>query len=275
VPLHASRYAVPALPELLYQGSADYRRETQGIRECAGIADLTKQNLAIPGPEGKVEPSFDHIEDCHEGTGKLMGHVVLITGADSGIGRMIAVAYAREGANIAFTYLKEYTDAAVTADLIRGAGISMMALKMDKTGHQTCEDVIRQVVETFGHIDIFINNAAHPQTYRELEKLADDELERTLKTNIAATIEFCRAVLKHLPPGGSIINTTSIDVAKPSNILALCAATKAALANLTAALAKEAAGRGVKVKITPAGFRPNYKGTQSQYPLASRTSAQP
>lgn len=222
-----------------------------------------------------MDSSFDYNNDLCKRAGKLQSYAVLITGADSGLGRAIAVAYAREGANIAFTYMKEYTDAAVTADLIRGTGASVLALQMDKTGHHACENVIRQVVETFGHIDIFINNAAHPQTYRELEELADDELEHTLKTNIAGTIEFCCAVLKHLPPGGSIINTTSIDVVKPSNSLPPYAATNAALANLTAALAKDAIGRGVKVKMKPADFRPNYKETQSRSLPVSRTSVSP
>ena len=199
-----------------------------------------------------MEPSFGYSKSACKRSGKLRGCVALITGADNGIGRAIAVAYAREGANIAFTYQKGYTDAAVTADMIRDSRTSMMALKMDQTKRHACEDVIRQVVETFGHIDILVNNTAYQQTYSALEELADDELERISNTNIADTVEFCRAALKHLPPGGSIINTTSIEAVKPGNSLAPYAAAKATLANFTATLAKEALGRGVKVTgVTP------------------------
>ena len=209
--------------------------------------DLPAQNQAIPGQECELEPLFDHGEDSYTGSDKLAGRVALITGADNGIGRSIALSYAREGAHVAFTYRQEVTDAAETADLIREAGARVMAIKMDQSIRSACEDVIRQVLETFGHLDILINNPAHRQTCGELQELADDELERTLSTNIAGTIYFCRAALKHLPPGGSIINTTTVQALESSEHRTPYATSKAAIANFTVALAKEAIGKGVRV----------------------------
>lgn len=209
--------------------------------------DFPQQQQSIPGEEREMEPLADHGESSYKGSGKLAGCVALITGADSGIGRAIALAYAREGADVAFTYLEEDADAEKTANLVRDAGRKVLAIKMDQTQRSACDDAVAQVLREFGHLDILINNAGFQQTYSKLEDVPDDELRRTVGTNIEGMIYLCRAALTHLPPGGSIINTTSIQAFKPSRNLAPYAATKAAIANFTLSLAEEAIEKGIRV----------------------------
>ncbi len=194
-----------------------------------------------------MEPLADHGESSYKGSDKLAGAVALITGADSGIGRAVALAYAREGADVAFTYLAEDTDAEKTADLVRDAGRKVLAIKMDQSQRSACDEAVAQVLREFGHLDILINNAGFQQTYSKLEDVPDDELRRTVGTNIEGMIYLCRAALTHLPPGGCVINTTSIQAFKPSRNLAPYAATKAAIANFTLSLAEEAIAKGIRV----------------------------
>lgn len=198
-----------------------------------------------------MQPEPDHGEKSYKGSGQLEDCVAPITGADSGIGRSVALAYAREGADIAFTYLEEDADAETTAKLIRDAGVKALAIKMDQTRREACDGVIDQVLREFSHLDILINNAGFQQTYSSLEELPDDELRLAISTNIEGMSYFCRAALRHLPPGGRIINTTSIQAFKPNKNLApyaaIKAAIKAAIANFTLSLAEEAIEKGVRV----------------------------
>lgn len=209
--------------------------------------DFPEQQQSIPGREAQMHPNADHGETSYRGSGKLEGRVALITGADSGIGRAVALAYAREGANVAFSYLEEDSDAEKTAELIRDAGSKALAVKMDQTRSSACDELIERVVREYGQLDILVNNAGFQQTYSTLEEIPDAELRHTISTNIEGMIYLCRAALRHLPPGGSVINTTSIQAFKPSNNLAPYAATKAAVANFTLSLAAEAINQGVRV----------------------------
>lgn len=206
-----------------------------------------QQDQPIPGYEKDMEPRADHGETSYRGSKKLEGAVALITGGDSGIGRAIALAYAREGANVAFTYLEEDEDARTTEELVRECGKDVLAIRMDQSNRGECEKAIDDCIARFGRIDILVNNAAFQKTYESLEEIPDDELDYTFRTNIEAFFYFSRYALQHIAPGGSIINTTSIQAYSPGANLAPYAATKAAIANFTLSLAEEAIKKGVRV----------------------------
>ncbi|BES72303.1 SDR family oxidoreductase [Marinobacter nanhaiticus D15-8W] len=209
--------------------------------------EFPSQQQPIPGREDKMRPVPDHGEDSYRGTGKLEGCTALVTGADSGIGKAVALAYAREGADVAFTYLTEDQDARNTAELIHAEGRKALVIKMDQTDRKACDHVIQRVVDEFDGLDILVNNAAFQMSYEKMADIPDEEIKWAFSTNIEALFYLCRAALKHIPPGGSIINTTSIQAFKPSVNLAPYAATKAAIANFTLALAEEAIEQGVRV----------------------------
>lgn len=211
------------------------------------------QRQSIPGDEDDMVPSADHGEKDYRGSHKLEGSVALITGGDSGIGRAIALAYAREGANIVFTYLEEEEDANETAQLVESCGKTALAIKMNQTDRAACEQVIDDCLERFGRLDILINNAAFQKTYKSIEDIPDEDIDYTFRTNIESFFFFSRYALKFISPGGSIINTTSIQAYAPSANLAPYAATKAAIANFTISLAEEAIKKGVRVNAVAPG----------------------
>lgn len=200
-----------------------------------------------------MQPLADHGESTYKGSGKLAGASALITGGDSGIGRAVALAYAREGANVAITYLDEEDDAQETKRLIKECGQDALTIRMDQTDRQACEKAVDACIEKFGRLDILVNNAAFQKTYDSLESIPDEDLDYTFRTNIEAFFYFSRYALKFIAPGGSIINTTSIQAYSPSSALAPYAATKAAIANFTVSLAEEAIKRGVRVNAVAPG----------------------
>lgn len=209
--------------------------------------DFEEQPQPVPGQERLMAPQPDHGEESYTGSNRLKGKVALVTGGDSGIGRAIALAYAREGASVAFTYLNEDVDARATEQLILNAGRDALPLKLDQSSRAACDGVVKTCLDHFGHLDILVNNAAYQKSYEKLEDIPDEELRYTFNTNIEAFFYFSRAALKHIPPGGSIINTTSIQAFAPSIHLAPYAATKAAIANFTLSLAAEGIKQGVRV----------------------------
>ncbi len=201
-----------------------------------------------PGDEQLMQPAPDHGEKTYKGHGRLAGKVALISGGDSGIGKAVALAYAREGADIVFTYLCEDKDAQDTGRLVREAGREVISIKMNQANNrQACERAVAVCIEKFQRLDILVNNAAFQQTYDSLDAIPDDELSYTFQTNIEAFFHFSRAAMKHLPPGGSIINTASIQSFSPSRNLAPYAASKAAVASFTLSLAAEAINKGIRV----------------------------
>lgn len=212
-----------------------------------------RQQQDAPGTDKAMRPQADHGEKSYRGSGKLTGRVALITGGDSGIGRAIALAYAREGADIVFTYLSEEEDAQATADLVRQEGRHVASYQMDQTNREACDGVLTDTLNAFGAVDILVNNAAYQRTYEQFSDISDEEIEYAFKTNIEACFYFCRAALEHMRPGGAIINTTSIQAFSPSVHLAPYAATKAAIANFTLALAEEAIEHGIRVNAVAPG----------------------
>jgi NAD(P)-dependent dehydrogenase (short-subunit alcohol dehydrogenase family) len=205
------------------------------------------QKQSIPGEDRRMEPKADHGEDRYVGHGRLKNLVALISGGDSGIGRAVVIAFAREGADVAFTYLEEEADARETERLVKEAGRRVLSFRSDQTDREACEKVVSETVEQLGQLDILVNNAAFQKSYESLEEIPDDELKKSFSTNIEAFFYLSRAALPHLPPGGSIINTTSIQAFDPSPALAPYAATKAAIANFTLSLSRLAAKSGVRV----------------------------
>ena len=216
--------------------------------------EYPSQPQDIPGHTQPMEPRPDHGEKTYMGSGKLQGLVALVTGGDSGIGRAVAIAYAREGADIVFTYLSEDDDAAETERLARDAGRKVIAIKMDQAhNREGCERAVQRCIDELGRLDILINNAGFQKTYASIEDIPDEDISYTFETNIEALFHFSRAALRHLPPGGSIINATSIQAFDPTPHLAPYAATKAAIANFTLSLAGEAIEKGVRVNAVAPG----------------------
>ena len=210
--------------------------------------EFETQPHKLPGEENKMQPRADHGENSYQGHDRLAGQVALITGGDSGIGMAVALAYAREGADIVFTYLSEEKDAHETERLVKEAGRKVISIRMDQSNNRAASDSAVDVcIEEFGRLDILVNNAAFQQTYESIQDIPDDEISYAFQTNIEAFFHFSRAALKHIPPGGSIINTTSIQAFEPSSNLAPYAATKAAIANFTISLASEAINQGIRV----------------------------
>lgn len=212
-----------------------------------------RQQQEIPGSVREMEPYPDHGENTYKGHGRLNGKVALVSGGDSGIGRAVALAYAREGASVAFTYIEETEDAKRTQNLVEEAGVQALAVKMDQSNAKECRQLIEKVIHHFGRLDILVNNAAFQQTYPSLSDIPDDEIEYAFKTNIESFFYLSRAALAFIPPGGSIINTSSIQAFGPSKNLAPYAATKAAIANFSVSLAQEAIEQGVRVNCVAPG----------------------
>ena len=212
-----------------------------------------KQRQSLPGSFRDMRPRPDHGEESWQGRDRLKGKVALITGGDSGIGRAVAVAYAREGADIALSWLNETEDAADTAELVRAAGRDCLSIPGDIADPGHCRGIVADVVERFGRIDILVNNAAHQALFERIEDISDAEWRRTFAVNIDAIFHLTKAAVPHMPKGAAIINTASINADKPNPRLLAYAATKGAIQNFTTGLAQMLAGRGIRVNAVAPG----------------------
>jgi len=206
-----------------------------------------------PGTYGALQPPADHGEETYRGSGRLEGKCAVITGGDSGIGRAVAIAFAREGADVLISYLEEHDDAKQTARLVEEAGQRAVLVAGDLTDPGHCRSVISQAAEAFGRIDVLVNNAAFQMSRQSLEEIPDEEWDHTFATNITAIFHLCKAALPHMGEGASIINTTSIQEDQPTPMLLPYAATKAAITNLTANLAQLLGPRGIRVNSVAPG----------------------
>ena len=214
---------------------------------------FSDQSQPVPGTTGDMDPTPDHGETSYEGHGRLAGKAALITGGDSGIGRAVAIAFAREGADVAIAYLDEHVDAKDTARLVEEAGRKAVLIPGDISLPATCREIVQKAVNAFGRIDILVNNAAHQSSITDLEELSDDEIELTFRTNIIAMFIITKAALPHMKEGSAIINTTSINADSPSWQLAHYAATKGAIQNFTGSLAQMLAGKGIRANCVAPG----------------------
>ncbi|MET0952446.1 MAG: SDR family oxidoreductase [Aeromicrobium sp.] len=213
------------------------------------------QQQEPPGLTAPMDPLPDHGEESYVGHDRLVGRRALITGGDSGIGRAVALAYAREGARVAFTHLpEEAEDAVTTAELVRSAGHEAVVLEADLRDSATCDRVVAQAVSELGGLDILVNNAGFQMARTEdIEDLTDERIERTFTTNLSALFWLTRSAVKHLGPGSSIINNSSIQAFDPSTTLLDYAATKAAINNATVNLAAQLGPRGIRVNAVAPG----------------------
>jgi hypothetical protein len=211
------------------------------------------QRQPMPGRTADMKPVPDHGETTYQGRGRLTGKRALITGGDSGIGRAVAIAFAREGADVAISYLDEHDDAKDTARYVEEAGRKVLLLPGDISKPQQCRDIVQKTVDAFGGIDILVNNAAHQSTVETLEELTDDEVELTFKTNIIAMFIITKAALPHMKAGASIINTASVNADNPSPQLLHYAATKGAIENFTASLSQMLAEKGIRANSVAPG----------------------
>lgn len=206
-----------------------------------------------PGTTAAMQRKPDHGEDSYRGSGRLNGKRALVTGGDSGIGRAVAIAFAREGADVAISYLNEEDDARDTAALVEKAGRRAVLLPGDLAGREQCREVVEMTVRELGGLDVLVNNAAHQMTYETVEEIPDAEWVTTFDVNITAMFRLVQAAMPHLGEGASIINTSSINYDQPKPTLLPYATTKGAIANFTAGLAQMLGDRGIRVNAVAPG----------------------
>lgn len=211
------------------------------------------QRQFMPGRSDSMDPPPDYGEDSYEGHNRLANKKAVITGADSGIGRAVALAFAREGADILVSYYNEHDDAVETKRLVESAGRQCILMSGDIKDPNHCRELISKAAATFGRIDILVNNAAHQASFESAEEISDEEWDVTFRTNIHAMFYLTKAALRHMNPGAAIINTTSVNADTPSPQLLAYATTKGAIQNFTGGLAQLLAERGIRVNcVAPA-----------------------
>ncbi|MEW2317660.1 SDR family oxidoreductase [Streptomyces bauhiniae] len=237
-----------------------------------------RQEQSPPGVTSEMTPRPDHGEESYRGSGRLTGKAAVITGADSGIGRAVAIAYAREGADVLVSYLDEHDDAAETRRWVEEAGRRCVLVPGDVADPAHCRSIVDKAVEEFGRLDVLVNNAAFQMTRESIEDIPDAEWDHTLATNISAFFHLAKAAVPHMRPGASIIATTSVNSDMPPPQLLPYDVTKAGLANMAGALAQMLAPRGIRANsvapgpiwtpLIPSTMPPEQvEGFGSDYPL--------
>src|SRR3954471_3151540 len=206
-----------------------------------------EQEQEPPGHEAEMRPLADHGETSYVGHDRLKDRVALITGADSGIGRAVAIAFAREGADVLCSYLSEDDDAAATKRLVEDAGRRCVTVAGDIGDREHCRALVQRAVDELGGLDVLVNNAAFQMSYESFLEIPPDEIDFVFRTNIIAMFHLCQAAVPHMKPGSTIVNTTSIQAAQPSAELLHYAATKGAISTFTKGLAQELAAKGIRV----------------------------
>jgi NAD(P)-dependent dehydrogenase (short-subunit alcohol dehydrogenase family) len=212
------------------------------------------QQQSPPGHTDEMTPRPDHGEESYQGSGKLTGRAAIVTGGDSGIGRAVCIAFAREGADVVVSYLpEEEDDAQETKRWVERAGRRCILIPGDITDHEHCKAIVERTAAELGRLDILVNNAAFQRTYEKIEDITPQEFDRTFRTNVHAMFYLCQAAIPRMKPGSAIVNTTSIQSKDPSPQLLAYAATKGAISNFTAGLAQMVAEKGIRVNAVAPG----------------------
>jgi len=230
-----------------------------------------EQQQEPPGKTEAMVPRPDHGERSYRGCGRLNGKAALITGADSGIGRAVAIAYAREGADVLIAYLNEHEDAQETARWVEQAGRKAVLAPGDVADPGHCRSLVERTVTAFGRLDILVNNAAYQMSFQSLDEIDDAEWDKTFRTNIYSMFYLCKAAVPRMKPGSAIVNTSSINAKNPNPTLLPYATTKGAIANFTAGLAQLVAKQGIRVNAVAPGpvWTPLIPSTMSEDSVAS------
>ena len=212
-----------------------------------------QQQDTIPGRTAPMDPQPDHGEQSYKGHGRLAGKKTIITGGDSGIGRAVAIAFAREGADVLISYLDEHDDAREAAKWVEQAGRKAVLVPGDIADPAHCRELVKRAIDAFGRVDVLVNNAAFQQTHESIQEITDEEWDKTFDINIGAMFRITKAAVPHMKPGSSIINTTSINADTPSPQLLAYATTKGAIQNFTAGLAQLLAEKGIRANCVAPG----------------------
>jgi NAD(P)-dependent dehydrogenase (short-subunit alcohol dehydrogenase family) len=211
------------------------------------------QQQDVPGTLGEMTPKPDHGEESYRGSGRLTGKAAVITGGDSGIGRAVAIAFAREGADVLISYLDEHEDAEDTKKYVEDAGRRCVLVPGDLADRAHQKTIIPKAVEAFGKVDVLVNNAAFQMSHDSLEEISDEEWDHTLALNLTAMFTLTKDAVAHMQPGSSIINSSSVNSDNPSPNLIAYAMTKAGIANFTASLAQMLAEKGIRANSVAPG----------------------
>ncbi|MFF5406915.1 SDR family oxidoreductase [Streptomyces misionensis] len=212
-----------------------------------------RQQQVPPGATGEMTPRPDHGEHSYRGSGRLADKAAVITGGDSGIGRAVAIAYAREGADVLVSYLDEHEDAEETARWVRDAGRTCVLVPGDLADPAHCRSVVGKAVEEFGRVDVLVGNAAFQMTHDSLTDIPDEEWDHTLAVNLSAFFHLAKAAVPHMRPGSSIIGSTSVNSDSPPPQLLPYNATKAGIANMVGSLAQMLASKGIRANSVAPG----------------------
>lgn len=242
---------------LSFMGKIKKQKPPKKADDQHPVPPFPKQKQKVPGTEAQMQPLADHGEQSYRGCGKLVGKKAIITGGDSGIGKAIAIAFAREGADVLISYLSdaETKDAEDSAKYVREAGREAILVKGDIRKESHCKKIIDKAIAAFGQIDILVNNAAFQMSHKTLQEVPSEEWIKTFETNIHAMFYLSKAAEPYMKKGSSIINTTSVNAYNPTPVLLPYAATKAAIQNFTANLSQImlTAGKGIRVNAVAPG----------------------
>jgi len=225
----------------------------QDTRTAYAQPPFKKQEQAAPGSSARMNPIPDYGENTYRGSGRLEGLAALVTGADSGIGRAVAIAFAREGADVVVAYLDEHEDAKETERWVREAGRRCVLAPGDLSKPDAARAVVKQTIEAFGRIDVLVNNAAYQTARPSIEDIPDEEWDYTFRANVHSLFYVTKAALPHMAPGSAIVNTSSVNTKNPVPSLLPYSAIKAAIANITVSLAQSLAQKGIRVNAVLPG----------------------
>jgi NAD(P)-dependent dehydrogenase (short-subunit alcohol dehydrogenase family) len=222
-------------------------------RKAGPKPPFPEQEQEPVGVESEMEPRPDYGYDSYEGRGRLTDRAAIITGGDSGIGRAVALAFAREGADVLIAYLDEHSDAEETVNVVEEAGRKAVSVPGDIGDPAHCRDVVQRAVGEFGHLEILVNNAAYQATYDSITEIPTDEIDRVFRTNLFAQFYLCQAAIPQMKPGAVIINTASVQAYDPSPGLIHYAVSKGAIRTFTQALAQQLIEKGIRVNAVAPG----------------------